>query len=104
MNERIQALRGRLPNGMLRLISMYDSHPTADLMKAVKIVRWGRQGLIPSGMVVGVEAPHYLIIRIWGRMCERIWYFSGWKYNPLGLPDWAFDEYIDEQLAAWMDR
>ena len=37
MNERINALRGKLPDGVLNQIAMYDCHPTADLMKGVKI-------------------------------------------------------------------
>ncbi len=47
MNERIQALRGCLPNGVLGIISMYDCHPTADLMKTVAIKAWRKESVIP---------------------------------------------------------
>ena len=47
MNDRIKALRGCLPDGVLNNISMYDSHPTADPMKGVKMERFNREGFIP---------------------------------------------------------
>jgi hypothetical protein len=62
MNERIQALRGRLPKDLLGIISMYDCHPTADLLKAVEITRWGREHPIPAGMDITTEAPDCMII------------------------------------------
>ena len=55
MNERINALRGKLPDGVPNQIAMYDSHPTADLMRGVKIKAWDEYGPIASGMQVIVS-------------------------------------------------
>ena len=116
MNERIQALRGRrrsqgcllpLPNGVLGIISMYDCHPTASLMKAVTMKRWERCGHIPPGMEISVDEPHYMNSD-WGRICCKGFYFYSWKYSThpdiIYLPDWAVEEYLEERLAAWLDR
>ena len=59
MNERIKVLRDRLPNGVLNLISMFDSHPTADLMKKVKIRTWtARLQLARRSMSKRRRTPH----------------------------------------------
>ena len=57
MNERINALRGKLPDGVLNQIAMYDCHPTADLMKEVKIKTWDEYGPIASGTQVSFQEP-----------------------------------------------
>ena len=59
MNERINALRGKLPDGVLNQIAMFDRHPTADLMKEVKIKVWDEYGPIAAGVQVSVQAPTY---------------------------------------------
>ena len=111
MNERIQALRGRrrsqgcllpLPNGVLQLISMYDCHPTASLMKAVTMKRSERCGHIPPSMEISVDEPHYMRT-VWGHICCKGFYFYSWKYSThpdmIYLPDWAVEEYLEERLA-----
>ena len=89
MNERIQALRGRLPNGVLSVISKYDCHPTADLMKAVSITRWGRRG----GVDISVAAPHYMITHDSGRIRSRG--FLKVKHSSR-LANWVVEEYVEE--------
>jgi len=108
MNERIQALRGCLPNGVLGLISMYDCHPTADLMKAVRMLKWDKVSLIPAGMQLYVDEPHYFIDPTYGRLQSKGLYFPIWSYathpDMIYLADWAVEEYLEERLAVWLDR
>jgi hypothetical protein len=113
MNERIQALRGRLPNGVLGIISMYDCHPTADLMKTVKIKSWHKESVIPAGMKLTVQKPAYWLPPFCWLLQEpfpenRWFYFRSWCYDTLPdmdyLPDWAVEQFLEERLAAWLDR
>ena len=111
MNERIEALSGRLPDGVLNQIAMYDCHPTADLMKTVKIKTWDEYGPIANGMHVSVQLPTYFTQGEW-------WYahtdrtqlrfsFPKWRFQTVErliyIPDWAVEEYLEERLASWVD-
>ena len=112
MNERIEALRGRLPDSLLNQIGMYDSHPTADLMKGVKIKTWGEYGPIASGTQVNVQAPTYFTHQDpWYTFTSREelrFFFPKWRFQTcehlIYIPDWAVEEYLEERLAAWLDR
>ena len=112
MNERIKALVGRLPDGVLNQIVMFDSHPTADLMKEVKIKAWDEYGPIAGGMQVSVPAPTYFTHQDpWYALSDRIelkFFFPKWRFatceNLIYIPDWAAEEFLDERVAAWFDR
>ena len=112
MNERIKVLRDRLPNGVLNLISMFDSHPTADLMKEVEIKSWGEYGPIAAGIQVTVQEPTYFTHQDpWYRFTDRKelrFFFPKWRFqtceNLIYIPDWAVEEYLEERLAAWLDQ
>ena len=114
MNERINALRGKLPDGVLNQIAMYDCHPTADLMKGVKIETWDKCGhcAIPAGMKVTVQEPTYFTLNeewfLETSRRELRFYFPKWRFGTcegmIYIPDWAAEEYLEERLAAWLDQ
>ena len=112
MNERIEALRGCLPDGALNQIRMFDSHPTADLMKGITIKTWGEYGPIASGMQVNVQAPTYFTHQDpWYTFTSREelrFFFPKWRFQTcehlIYIPDWAVEEYLEERLAAWFNR
>ena len=85
MNERIKALRGSLPRGVLGLISAYDCHPTADLMRTVKMKRWEQHSIIPAGMSLTVEEPAYFLPPYYwlDRRTEWSLYFRRWCFDTL---------------------
>ena len=109
MNERINALRGSLPRGVLGLISAYDCHPTADLTKTVKMKRWEQQSIIPAGMSLRVEEPAYFIPPYdWlDGYRELSLYFRRWCFDTLPemdyLQDWVKEEFLEARVAAWLD-
>ena len=112
MNERIKALRGCLPDGVLNQISMYDSHPTADLMRGVKIKAWDEYWPIAPGMQAIVQEPAYFTHQDpWYALTDRRelrFFFPKWRFatceHLIYIPDWAVEEYLEERLAAWLDR
>ena len=112
MNERINALRGKLPDGVLNQIAMYDCHPTADLMKSVKIETWGRLDSIPPSMQLTVQEPAYFTLsEPWFLETSRRelrFFFPKWRFETcfdlIYVADWAVEEYLEERLAAWLDR
>ena len=112
MNDRINALRGKLPDGVLNQIAMYDSHPTADLMRGVKIKAWDEYGPIASGMQVSVQEPaHFTHQDPWYALTDRRelrFFFPKWRFttceNLIYIADWAAEEFLEERLAAWLDR
>ena len=109
MNERIKALRGRLPNGVLGIISKYDCHPTADLMKTVKMKSWEQHSVIPAGMSLTVQEPAYFLPPYdWlDRRTELSFYFRRWCYDTLPemgyLQDWVVEEFLEARVAACFD-
>ena len=112
MNERIEALRGRLPDDVLSKVRMYDCHPTATLMKEVKLKAWGESGPIAAGTQVSVQPPTYFN-RSESRyvdkdLTELRFYFPRWRFQTVEhliyIPDWAEEEYLEEKLASWLDR
>jgi len=112
MNERIEALRGRLPCDVLSTVYMYDCHPTADLMKKVKIDTWGEFGPIAAGMSVSVQPPTYFSHSdSWYADTYRTelrFFFQKWRFQTVEhliyIPDWAVEEYLEEKLTSWLDR
>ena len=112
MNERIKALRGRLPDGALNQITMFDRHPTADLMKEVKIKAWDEYGPIASGTQVRVQYPTYFTHQDpWYALTDRtelLFFFRKWQFTTceilIYLPDWAVEDFLEERLEAWLDR
>jgi hypothetical protein len=40
MSERLDALRSKLPNGVLSIIRSYDSHPLSDLIRQIEFERY----------------------------------------------------------------
>ena len=112
MNERIKALRGRLPNGVLNQISMYDSHPTADLMRVVKIKAWDEYWPIAPGMQAIVQEPAYFTHQDpWYALTDRRelrFFFPKWRFatceHLIYIADWVAEEFLEERLAAWLDR
>ena len=111
MNERINALRGKLPDGVLNQIAMFDRHPTADLMKEVKIKVLDEYGPIAAGMEVSVQPPTYFTHSdSWYAYTDRTQlrlFFPKWRFQTVEhliyTPDWAVEEYLEDQLAAWVD-
>ena len=101
MNERIKALRGRLPNGVLGIISKYDCHPTADLMKTVKMKSWEQQSVIPAGMSLTVQEPAYFLPPYdWlDRRTELSFYFRRWCYDT--LPEMGTGSWRSSWRHAW---
>ncbi len=110
MNERVQALSGQLPDGVLGLISKYDCHPTADLMKTVQIKRWEQQSVLPAGMSLRVEEPAYFIPPYdWlDGYTEMSLYFRRWCFDTLPemdyLQDWVKEEFLEARVVDWLDR
>ena len=112
MNERIEALRGRLPDDVLSNVRMYDCHPTATLMKDVKIKAWGESGPIAAGMHVNVQPPtyfnHFESRYVDKGLTERRFHFPRWRFQTVEhliyIADWAAEEFLGERLAAWLDR
>ena len=97
MNERINALRGKLPDGVLNQISMYDCHPTADLMKVVRMERRDKGRVTQAGVRLSVPKPHYIRrLTNWGK-CWRL--LDAWFYYPndcwWSLPEWVQEEYME---------
>jgi hypothetical protein len=109
MNERINALKGSLPRGVLGLISAYDCHPTADLMRTVKMKRWDAEPDIPDGMWLTVEEPAYFLPPYdWlDRRTEMAFYFRRWCFDTLPemdyLEDWVAEEFLEARVATWLD-
>ena len=112
MNERIEALRGNLPDCVLNQIAMYDCHPTADLMKLVKIKTWSKLGPIAAGMSVNVQPPTYFCHSdSWYANTDRTelrFFFQRWRFETVEqliyIPDWAVEEILEERLVAWLDQ
>jgi hypothetical protein len=112
MNERIKALRGRLPDCVLNQIGLFVSHPTADLMRGVKIKAWGEYWPIAPGMQVSVQEPAYFTHQDpWYALTDRRelrFFFPKWRFatceNLIYIPDWAEEEFLEERVAAWLDR
>ena len=114
MNERIEALRGRLPYDVLSKVRMYDCHPTADLMKGVKMVRFNRERFVPPSLKCTVQAPAYFKYKdLWWyppcmHLTDRTFYFMRWQYETcedmIYIADWVAEEFLEERVAAWLDR
>ena len=112
MNERIKALVGRLTDGVLNQIGMFGSHPTADLMKEVKIKAWDEYWPIASGMQAIVQEPAYFTHQDpWYALSDRRelrFFFPKWRFatceHLIYIADWVAEEFLEERLAAWLDR
>ena len=112
MNERIKALRSRLPDGALNQISMYDSHPTADLMRGVKIKAWDEYWPIAPGMQAIVQEPAYFTHQDpWYALtdCRELrFFFPKWRFatceHLIYIADWVAEEFLEERVAAWLNR
>jgi hypothetical protein len=120
MSERLSALRGKLPPGVLRIIRSYDSHPAADLISSIEFERYPGHVYSASSMCLkncNVWAPlaremkrrlrhnATLMSRTQGVwlpiLCydAKIWTmsFPRWKFETLDdidyLPLWVKEEY-----------
>ena len=123
MSERLNALRGKLPPGVLRIIRSYDSHPAADLISAIEFERYPGHVYAASSMCLKncqVWAPlaremkrrlrHNATLTsrtqgVWlPILCydAKIWTmsFPRWKFENLEdlvyLPRWVHEEYLLE--------
>jgi hypothetical protein len=119
MSERLEALRSKLPEGVLSIIRSYDSHPTADLIREIEFERFPGHTLYASMSLKNcrVWAPlaremkrrHMHNSTLYSRkngvwlpvlvLDARVWTmsFPRWKFETLEdldyLPAWVKEEY-----------
>lgn len=121
MAHRLEALRSKLPEGVLGLIREYDSHPAADLIRAIKFEHF-------PGHVYHSSSLRLTNCRVWAPLARelkgrlkhnctlvsqtrgvwmpifcydaRTWIltFERWRFETLEdldyLPTWVKDEYL----------
>jgi hypothetical protein len=118
MSERLRALR--LPNSVLATIQLFDSHPVADLVKAIKFEPVPAGNITSAGLVLTLQKPYHFVPMfrelqrrlqhnrtrhlhgcMWLPMFarHRCWHmiFDTWKYETVPeldyLPDWVKEQY-----------
>ena len=124
MSERLDALRSKLPEGVLSIIRMYDAHPTADLIREIEFERVPGQVYSASGMILKncrvwpplareMSRRHLHNRTLYSRqngiwmpvlvLDARVWTmsFPRWKFETLEdldyLPLWVKEEYTGKQ-------
>ena len=50
MSQRLDALRSKLPEGVLSIVRSYDSHPTADLIREIEFERFPGHAFAAASM------------------------------------------------------
>ena len=129
MSERLDALRSKLPEGVLSIIRSYDSHPTADLIREIEFERFPGHAYAAASMSLtncriwaplardmslrhssngtlyscknGVWRPvHVLNDRVWTMSFPR------WQFETLEdldyLPSWVKEEYrLEARSKPW---
>lgn len=120
MNERLEVFSSRLPQDLLAAIAKYDSHPTADLIRSLKIRDIPEACFHPSFKhVVASHPTHFCpIVRerkrrevqnqnrhrtgnpflpIFGDPHSWLLTFDPWRFQTLPeldyLPDWVREEF-----------
>ena len=120
MSERLAALRSKLPDKVLARIMLFDSHPLADLVKAIEFEPVPVGEITSAGLLLRLETAHFVpVFREFKRRLHhnntrhlhggpwlplltryRYWrmIFDRWQYETLPeldyLPDWVKQEYL----------
>ena len=113
MSERLNALRGKLPPGVLSIIRSYDSHPAADLISAIEfesmclrncevwppLAREMKRRLRHNAMLMSRTQGVWLPVLCYD---AKTWTmsFPRWQFENLEdlvyLPRWVHEEYLLE--------
>ena len=121
MSERLAALRSKLPDEVLARIMLYDSHPVADLMKALEFEPVLPSEITSAGLLLRLKEPAHFVPMIcefkrrvchnrtrhlhggvWLPLlgCYRCWrmIFDQWEYETVSeldyLPEWVKEEFL----------
>ena len=90
MSQRLDALRSKLPEGVLSIVRSYDSHPTADLIREIEFERF-------PGHAYAAASMSLQNCRIWpplAREMSRRHLHNGTLYsrkNGVWLPIFCYD-------------
>ena len=122
--DRLALLKSKLPDEIISIIRIYDSHLTADLIKQVEFTPVARTGLTSACLLLTVEKPVHFIpaLREFRRRLYhnktrhlhggvwlpiffryRTWrlVFDAWRYQTMTdmdyLPNWVAEQYRHEE-------
>ncbi len=116
MSQRLDALKSKLPEGVLSIIRSYDSHPTADLIREIEFERF-------PGHAYAAASLSLKNCRIWAplaREMSRRHMHNGTLYSrrsgvwlpvlvldarvwTMSFPRWKFETLEDlDYLPAWV--
>ena len=116
MWERLELLKGRLPESIIDMIREYDSHSVADLIREIMVRHFRDYGFYPPSLVLKLQYPrcflptipelkrrlqHNRTRHLHGGLWLPIFFYS-WmvefhKCNceaPPELPDWVKEDYL----------
>ena len=121
MVERLDVLRARLPESVISIIQLYDSHLLADLIKEVGFIPCPAYSCYSAGLLLQLEEPtcftpasrelkrrlqHNRTRHLHGGCWLPVFFFNHawrltfdrWKYETVQdldyLPDWVKEDYI----------
>ena len=128
MSQRLDALKSKLPKGVLSVVRSYDSHPVSDLIREIKFEYYDGYTSPDSGLLLknyklltrlACELSEQLIpyrrhetdLRLsWARTYTsetktRIMCFPKWRFETLEendyLPLWVKEEYIVQKQTEF---